>query len=83
MSVDPRIQNALNGPSPFEDLRALVAILQAEGQDQTAILGLFERTRQQLREAEREADEDIVMEVMDCLVGWCSPHVSLEPNRQP
>jgi hypothetical protein len=82
MPVDPRIQNALNGPGAFERLRALVKQLQADGQDQAAILELFERTRQHFREADQEADEDMVMQVMDCLVGWCSPHMSLEPHKQ-
>jgi hypothetical protein len=82
MPVDPRIQNALDGPRPFEELRALVKRLQVEGNDHAAILALFEQTRRRLRESSREGDEDVVMEVMDCLVGWCSPHVSLEPNQQ-
>ena len=37
----------------------------------------FEEARQRLREADREAEEDVVMNVMDCLVGWCSPHMKL------
>jgi hypothetical protein len=82
MPVDPRIQIALNGPSPFEELRALVRRLQVEGDNLATILELFEHTRQQLRDASRAEAEDIVVEVMDCLVGWCSPHVSLEPNQR-
>jgi hypothetical protein len=30
-----------------------------------------------LRQAGREADEDMVMDVMDFLMGWCSPHMKL------
>jgi hypothetical protein len=57
-----------------------VQSLQAQGQDQAAILDLFEQARHYLREAGRESEEDVVMEVMDFLVGWCSPHMSLRPE---
>lgn len=32
-----------------------------------------------LRGSEREADEDKVTDVMDFIVGWCSPHQCLFP----
>jgi hypothetical protein len=40
----------------------------------------FEKARQFLREADREKDEDAVMDVMDFLLGWCSPHMQLPPD---
>jgi hypothetical protein len=81
MPFDVRIQAALSSPEPLNQLRELVRSLQTQGRDQAAILGLFETARQQLREAGRERDEDVLMEAMDCLVGWCSPHMSLEPRK--
>jgi hypothetical protein len=81
MPLDARIQAALSSPEPLEQLRTLVRSLQTQGRDQSAILALFETARQQLREAEREGDEDVLMEAMDCLVGWSSPHMSLEPRK--
>jgi ribosomal 50S subunit-associated protein YjgA (DUF615 family) len=80
MPLDPRIQEALSSADPLIRLRALVQGLQAQGQDQSAILELFEQARQQLREQGREAEEDVVTEVMDFLVGWCSPRMSLSPE---
>jgi hypothetical protein len=53
----------------------------ADGQTREAVLELFERARQQLRHADREAEEDAVMDVMDFLVGWCSPHMKLPPEQ--
>jgi hypothetical protein len=47
------------------------------------VLALFETARQQLREAGREADEDVLMDVMDCLVGWCGPAARLSPDAAP
>jgi hypothetical protein len=52
-----------------------------EGQSRHAILQLFEGARQELRKADREADEDAVTDVMDFLVGWCSPHIKLPPAQ--
>jgi hypothetical protein len=37
--------------------------------------------RQQLRQAASEAEEDAAMDVMDFLVGWCSPHMKLPPEQ--
>ena len=42
---------------------------------------LVERARQQLRQADRETEEDAVMDAMDFLVGWCSPHMKLPPEQ--
>jgi hypothetical protein len=82
MSFDPRIQDALNSPDPLNQLRILVQALQCQGQEQSAIVELFEESRQQLREAKRDKDEDVILEAMDFLVGWCSPHMSLEPKNR-
>jgi hypothetical protein len=41
---------------------------------------LTESPPQFLREAGREKDEDAVMDVMDFLVGWCSPHMRLSTD---
>jgi hypothetical protein len=38
-----------------------------------AIYDHFEQFRTLLREAEREADENKVMDTMDRIAGWCSP----------
>ena len=41
------------------------------------LLGKFEEVRQQLRREDREADEDAVMDVLEFLTGWCSPHTRI------
>jgi len=53
-------------------LRDLVTELAANGQSQAEIYDRFDQFRALLREAEREADEDEVMDTMDSIVGWCS-----------
>jgi hypothetical protein len=85
MPLDRRVQEALSSPDPFNRLRTLVQTLQAQGYDQTAIVDLFEHARQELEDAGRESEQDAILEIMDFLVGWCSPHMSLEPpsSRSP
>jgi hypothetical protein len=34
--------------------------------------------RGHLRDAGRDADEDMVLEVMDFLAGWSSPHMKID-----
>jgi hypothetical protein len=79
--MDHRIEHALRSTEPVNELRALVLSMMAEGQSQDAILQVFEDARQELRQAGREADEDVVTDVMEFLVGWCSPHMKLPPEQ--
>jgi hypothetical protein len=80
--IDQRIKQALKSNEPVNELGNLVRHLLAEGQTREAVLDLFESARQQLREENREIDEDAVMDVMDFIVGWCSPHMEL-PHTEP
>ena len=81
MSLDAPIEQALRSPEPIHALRSLAESLFAHGKDRAAVLAVFEDARRQLREADRGADEDAVLDVMDFLVGWCSPHMSLPPKQ--
>jgi hypothetical protein len=78
MTTLETIERALHSPSPFDELRSLVKQLFADGQDDQQVYDLFESVRGQLRREGREVQEDVVMEVMDCLVGWCSPQQVLK-----
>ena len=80
MILDESIEQALRSAKPFEELRRLVMHRFAQGEDKEAVLKKFERARQVLREANRERDEDVVVDVMDCLVGWCGSHMKLPPD---
>ena len=78
--IDQRIEQALQPNEPIQALRNLAQQLLADGQTSEAVLELFEHARQQLRQADRETEEEAVMDVMDFLVGWCSPHMKLPPE---
>jgi hypothetical protein len=77
MPVEECFEEALRSPAPLERLRSLALRLLSQGQDHAEIIAKFEDARQQLREANRELDEDVLMDAMDCLVGWCSPQVRI------
>ena len=79
--IDERIEKALRSSAPVNELRSLALNLLATGQTREAVMDLFEIARQQSRQFDREADEDAVMDVMDFLVGWCSPHMKLPPEQ--
>jgi hypothetical protein len=80
MALDPAISTALKSSDPLNGLRSLVLDLQAQGQDQAAILTLLEQSRSELSESGREREEDLILDVMDLVVGWCSPHMALTPK---
>jgi len=75
--IEKRFEHALATSDPVEALRSLVLELSTEGFAKAAILEIFEQQRQRLRTANRESAEEAVMDVMDFLVGWCSPHMKL------
>jgi hypothetical protein len=77
MPLDECFERALRSPEPLNVLRSLALSLSSEGHSHDAILDIFEKARQELRSAGREADEDLVTDVMDFLVGWCSSHMDL------
>jgi hypothetical protein len=71
-----QFDEALRSEEPMWRLRELVQDMLTHGQDRNEILARLESYRSVLREAGRD-DEDVVMEVMDFLTGWCSPHMRL------
>jgi hypothetical protein len=81
MPIDDRFERALRSEDPIPRLRSLAASILEEGEDPAAVLERFNAVREHLREADREADEDAVMDVMDFLVGWCSPHMRLDAEQ--
>ena len=84
MRVDERIELALHSPEPFKQLHALAVNLLDQGSDRATVIQDFKKVQRQLRAADREAEEDVLMDVLDCLVDWCSPHVRIEtaPDRR-
>jgi hypothetical protein len=77
MPLDDLFEQSLHAEEPLHELRSLALRLSSQGFDQAALVEKFEGMREQLRREDREADEDVVMDVLDPLTGWCSPHMQL------
>ena len=77
MTLLEREQEALNAAPSHDELvmrlRVLVKQELAAGASQTEVLAALEELRR--RDPERE---DVALDVMDFVVGWSSPHVSLQ-----
>jgi len=78
MRVDEQIELALHSPEPFKQLHALAVNLLDQGSDRATVIQDFKKVQRQLRATDRDAEEDVLMDVLDCLVDWCSPHVRIE-----
>jgi len=71
------IESALASEHPLDALSAEMKRLLTEGWTRDALLALLEEFRERLRVQHREADEDVVLEVMDFLAGWASPGATI------
>lgn len=77
ITTDQLFENALASREPLWELRSVVRGLLADGHDRERVLDDLDRFRDGLRATGRDQDEDTVLDVMDFVVGWCSPHVRL------
>ncbi len=68
---------ALTSMQPIWELRGIVRGLLADGHERGALLADLETLQIELRTTGRDGDEDVVLDVMDFLVGWSSPHMRL------
>ena len=77
-TINDKIVQILNNRKTHEEvmsaLRAFVEKLRKEGETKEAILARM----QELRSSVSDEQEDILLEIMDFLVGWCSPHAKIE-----
>lgn len=75
-------EESLNTDQPTARLREAIHLLLKEPKrTRDALLAELEEFRTILRAHHRESDEDVVLEVMDFLVGWASPQATLVPAK--
>ena len=77
MKFEDEVESALAQPSSLLVMRELAARLLSQGHPRDDVLQRFDAARLRLREQGRPGDEDVVTDVMDFIVGWCSPHMRL------
>jgi hypothetical protein len=79
MNSISQFEDALHADEPSARLRQLALDLAAEGHSPPAVLHLFETFRAVLRSTHRETEEDLVLDTMDAIVGWCNESAKLFP----
>ncbi|HEY8598603.1 MAG TPA: hypothetical protein VIL85_09245 [Thermomicrobiales bacterium] len=77
MQIDEQFDAALHSPQPLMQLRATVSALLDQDWTRDELLEQLELFRETLSTDGRDQDEDTVLEAMDFLVGWCSPHLKV------
>lgn len=79
MILTTRFKNALRSPQPAVTLRGLVNELSAEGFDKPQIVEHFQDFLVRIRTQHdfQEADEEVLLEILDALTGWCHPDAEL------
>src|SRR4051794_34395256 len=82
MNFEPALDQALRSENQLGALRSLAQRLVAQEQDVSTVVELFESARLRLQAEGRDADEDVVLEVLDLLTGWCSPHMRIGPEER-
>jgi len=68
---------ALDSPQPLVGMRELVQRELEDRVPREVVLSQLEELRARLRMDGMDAQEDAVLEVMDFVTGWCSPHMRL------
>jgi hypothetical protein len=68
---------ALAKPDPVLRLRDVVKELLTQGQEREEVLDELEHLRDALGRAGQEKTGDAVLDVMDFVVGWASPHMKV------
>jgi hypothetical protein len=77
MDVQSRFEQEFGYDQPMLRLRAEVEQLLIEGYDRDLPYSQLDAFRSVLLASGRDADDDVVLEVMDFLTGWCSPDMNL------
>ncbi|HEY4026650.1 MAG TPA: hypothetical protein VGO86_09480 [Candidatus Dormibacteraeota bacterium] len=76
------LESALASRHPERALWDMAAHLLETGTSHAKLLAELEALMLRLRREGREADEDRVLDVMDCVTGWCRPAWSLASRRR-
>ncbi len=69
--------DAVNSEQPLTQVRELARRELQHGVSRSEVLGQLESLRLELRGGEKPENEDVVLDVMDFVSGWSSPHMKL------
>lgn len=75
MTIQQQMAHALAADEPLSCLRETAKELLAHGIARESLLTELELLRGTMQSEGREEEEDTILEVMDFLTGWASPHM--------
>lgn len=71
------LEEKLISDNPFEDLRNLLKTMISQGYDREQLVEELIDFALKLRAENREKDDDLLLEMVDFLTGWCSPSMKI------
>jgi hypothetical protein len=77
MDFEAELENALGSNTPLLTLRSFLQELLARGESRESLIEKLTKFREKLLLSGREKDDDLILELMDLLYGWCSPEMKL------
>jgi hypothetical protein len=72
-NYDEPVAKALKSEEPFRALCDLASDWIDAGQEPERVIGRFEEELQQSQAAGRQQEEDVLLDVLKVLAGWCGP----------
>lgn len=77
MRLEAEVHKALKSASPLVTMRSLLLHQIDGGRPREVLYQDLASLHLYFEEAGREIEDDLVLEAMDLVAGWCSPHVAL------
>lgn len=80
---DRRVERALKAADPYASLYALVLVLRDENAGRERLYDLLDRARVRHAADSDERAYDAILDVLDCVMGFCPPSRALFPDPTP
>jgi len=71
------LEEAFRADNPLEELRNRIQAMVSQGYEREKLVQELTDFALDLRAVNRERDEDLITEVLDFLIGWCSPYMKI------
>ncbi len=72
-SLEPRLETALQTPTPRAGLQKLMNELLERGYERSDLLPALEAFHAHLARQNRSEEADLILEIIDGFTGWCRP----------
>ncbi len=71
------LEEAFRADNPLEELRNRIQAMVRQGYEREKLIQELTDFALDLREVNREKDEDLITDILDFLTGWCSPNMKI------